>query len=197
MRLWTMLVVLGTAGNVCAQDVGVSIEKYGGSGVAIAQKNDKTLVVSCNHIFAEQLPNGQYPLADYPMDAAVWHKGKVFVGHAVGGCEKGDIAFIVVDGKIPVAPLAEKDALPGEAVWNYGKKSKGAPGVTHLTDFNAPSHKFIASFTSISGDSGGRACNARGEVVAIICGRVAQPEGTPARGVPASYIRTLIPKEFK
>lgn len=192
MRLATVLAVLLTAGVSFGQQVRVTTPHGAGSGIAVAQRDGKTLVLTCNHIPSQQpYPNAPYPLAPYPLEVGIEVGGKKLKGKAIGGCEKADLCLVIVDAELPVVPLAKRDVLVGEKVRHYGNRSKDASGVA-LEPEARPSSGFVATCAAISGDSGAGVFNEKGEICAIICGRVDVPETAPARGCAVSAIHPIV-----
>lgn len=165
-------------------------KRWGGSGTCVAVAGKKSLVVTNNHIFSETKDfEGQFPRGNYPLPATVTPiaGGPTLKGVAVDGDRASDLAFIIVDGALPYAPLAAADAPAGTIVWHAGIGTGGGSGrVLSATEHQQAKHRFSATYTSDSGDSGAGVFNPDGEVVAVHCGRTTKKEG---RGTPASDVR--------
>lgn len=194
MRLVSVVLLLLLGSNASGQQVRVSTPAGAGSGIAVAQREGKTLVLTCNHIPADRDPfTGRFPLAPYPLPCDVEAGGKKLKGTAIGGCEKADLCIVIVDGLVPVVPLAKRDALVGEKIQHWGNRSKHATGVALEVDPSDPlSFQFLSTCAAISGDSGAGVYNSDGEICAIICGRIGMPEDAPARGCAVSGIRPIL-----
>lgn len=170
----------------------------GGSGTSIACEGGKSLVLSCNHIFADQV-NGRFVMAAYPLAARVIHNGKTYPATAVGGSDTNDLAYLVVDGEIPPAELAEYIPKVGSEVRHFGQNSKFASGVVLRAQFYADHVCLVTSCRSESGDSGaGLFANFSGrwKLIGVNCGRTSEYTDPQTgelkrgdeRGTPLGYV---------
>lgn len=172
--------------------------KYSGSGVCVATDGTRSLVLTCNHIFAEQpAPGAPFPLADYPLAVIVLGLdetvGEVYRGKAVAGLADHDLALVVVEGKLPALPLASKDSPVGTEVRHRGIGSGWTRGKVLPAGCVAPAcSTFVATAQAIPGDSGSGVYNLKGEVVALTCGRIAWAIDAPLRGTPVSALRKAL-----
>lgn len=182
-----------------AASVQVESRKGYGSGVCVACEGGKSLVLSNNHVFAPQAaPGTRFALAPYPMRATIHKGGKEYDGYAVAGCDRADLAVIVVDGVLPVADLAAGDAEIGTACRHYGYGSGGSEGEVRLPPERMPTPEYWFSSTcrTRSGDSGCAMFDAAGKVVAIHNGG----GGGGTYGAPVSEVlkvlRASTPEQF-
>jgi S1-C subfamily serine protease len=188
---------LGTAAadpkDACVR---VSWKQWSASGTCVVSSGGRSLIVTNNHLFSETHDaNGQFVLGAYPLPATV----TVVVGGAehkavaVGGDTDADLAFVVVDATIPFAPLAASDTTEGTLVQHYGIGSGGGRGrVLAWIRHQQAKHRFAASYTSESGDSGAGVFDPSGSVVAVHCGRHDDTAHGDARGTPVSAVRERI-----
>lgn len=176
-----------TAGPALAATCAVSRGNAGGSGTCVGCENGVSVVVTNNHIFTDvRTAGGWFAMAPYPLACVVTPRGgKELKATAVGGCELSDIAVVLVEGEIPVAPIAEQLPKVGDRVWHAGMGRRGLVrrGKAMRSDFryDHPSCWFSADCESVSGDSGSGVFNDRGELVAVLCGThgVGQPGQPP------------------
>lgn len=171
-----------------------------GSGVCVASEKGWSLVLSNNHVFAKQpAPGTVFPLAGYPVPAALSINGKLVEGTAVAGDLKTDLALVVVKADLPVAELAETEPAPGADVRHYGFGSGGGAGKVLEPDLSYVAERMHFSTTcpSASGDSGCAIFDAQGRVVAVHNGHIGERTfGAPVRTI-RSAIRDLVPHPFK
>ena len=178
-----------------AAAVGVQWKKYLGSGTCIASENGASLVLTCNHVFAEQpYPGAPFPLAAYPLAAWVTHGGTEYKAVALAGDERSDLALVIVDAPLPVARIAASDPPEGAAVRHYGRTSKETSGkvLPLRTEYTSPAARFTFTAAAIEGDSGAGVFNEDGELVAVVCGRIRSEATAPGRGTTVSIVRTVV-----
>jgi S1-C subfamily serine protease len=184
------------AGDTEAACVRVSWKQYTCSGFCVACEGGKSLVVTNNHLFSETHgPDGQFPRANYPLagTVATLDGKKTFKATAIDGDKDADLAFVVVEGELPVAELADSDAPPDTPVWHRGIGSGGGKGVVLLKGtHDQPKHNFASTTPSTSGDSGAALFDENGKVVAVNCGRHAESTGAAQRGTPITPVRNLL-----
>lgn len=99
--------------------VGASI----GTGTAYEYRDGKTYIITCAHVFPRSNPER------YSIRVERFEGNRVVEAHPaklVSYDRTYDCGLIVVDAKLPVTPLANSPAVPGEAVESVGC-SRGAP----------------------------------------------------------------------
>ena len=181
--------------------VRVSWGQWSASGTCVASEGGKSLVVTNNHLFTDAKDGaGQFVRGEYPLAAAVrtLDGGPRLTGTAVDGDRDADLAFVVVDGSLPVAELAARDAAPGTAVWHKGVGSGGGAGkVLPPVANDLPKMWFASTAPSVSGDSGAGLFDPAGKLVAVNCGRHGSGLSAPQRGTPVTPVRSLLRRVAK
>lgn len=175
--------------------VRVSWDRFSASGVCVAYENGKSLVVSNNHVFTEKrTPFGEFARADYPLECSVrtLDGKRTLRAIAVDGDKDADLAFLIVDGELPVAEMATADAPIGTKVWHRGIGSGGGQGkVLPVQQHPQAKQMFASDCSSESGDSGAGVFDQDGRLVAVNCGRHSIEVGAAQRGTPITPIRNL------
>lgn len=164
----------------------------GGSGTVIACENGKSLVVTNNHVLSPGKDRfGRFLPTPAGTGAVVKHAGKRHPGTVLASSQDRDLCAVLVDADLPAAPLATDGAPVGSKVTRYGIGTGEQTGtvVPHDPSYTNPSMHFVVRGRSESGDSGSAYFNARGELVAVHCGKDAA--GNP-RGTPVVYVRVWV-----
>lgn len=184
---------LAVSSDPAAACVRVSWKQYSASGTCVACEGGKSLVVTNNHLFSETYDaDGQFARGGYPLACTVRpvNGAAAFSGAAIEGDRDADLAFVVVDGELPVAELADAEAAPGTPVWHKGIGSGGGKGVVLVPRSHPqPKNVFASDTPSVSGDSGAGLFDPAGRIVAVNCGRHGTAPISPQRGTPVGPIR--------
>jgi hypothetical protein len=156
-----------------------------GTGTCIASEGGKSLVVTNAHVV-----EGTRAPCVVVNGGKEW-RAQVLATARDYSRRDWDLALVVVDGELPVAPVAAEEPAPGERIRIYGFGGRmGSQGPALKTGawlgrtFNADNVN--ATNQTISGDSGSGWFNDRGELVAVHWGNNGR-----AWGVPLQPVRTF------
>lgn len=150
----------GSHGSVPESCVRVRRGNHVCSGTAVAASGELTLVISCNHCFADQpWPGGMIPRGKYPVECTIegLSDGKRYDATAVDGDSGVDVALVVVRGGFAGTPARVARANVGDTAEHWGVSSHHATGrITRYDDSGRypPDQSERAHISSIPGDSG-------------------------------------------
>lgn len=130
------------------------------SGTVVAQSANESLILCCNHCFADKpWPGGRIPKGKYPADCTIERlsDGKQWPAVAVDGSPEVDCALIVVRATITDAAPAVSAARRGDACEHWGISSEHTTGRVlgyNTGDGVTPNMSEWSTLRSIPGDSG-------------------------------------------
>ncbi len=142
---------------------GMAWTRIGGSGTVVACELGKSLVVTNKHVVQDG--DGRFSISN---------GGKNYPGRLLTTDDKADLAVIVVDAELPVAPLALDEPKKGTKVIQWGCDSRGnltmvekqgevvgvMPRIDNMGDL-------LTTIEAYEGDSGSAIFNFEGRVVGV------------------------------
>lgn len=153
-----------------------------GSGTVLASEDGKSLVVTNHHVVPTNIAG-----------VVVIHKEKEYPARLlVTGNDDVDLSLLIVDVKLPAAPLATKLPKLGDKVRHWGSTSGPAEGKVTGATASLPTPSLDSTLSSIPGDSGAGVFDTDGKLVAVNWGRTAMPLDANQAGVPAFYVRKMV-----
>lgn len=160
------------------------------SGTVVAATKTESLVVSCNHCFADRpWPGGKIPKGKYPAKCQIERlsDGATYDAVAVDGSEYSDVSLIVVPTGLEPCGIAGGTVAVGEPCEHWGVSSVHATGRITRYDVSGrspPDQSERSTSPSIPGDSGAGVLVA-GKLAAVNWGYWPGPEqgGTAVRFV--------------
>ncbi len=144
-----------------------AMARTGGSGTVVACEQGKSLIVTNKHVVEDG--DGSFSISN---------GGKSYTGRLLTVDSKADLAVIVVDAELPVAPLAIEEPAAGTKVIQWGCDSRGRlvmvekygevvgakPRIDNMGDL-------LTTIDAYEGDSGSGVFNFEGRVVGITWGK--------------------------
>lgn len=130
------------------------------SGTVVAQSDKESLILCCNHCFADlPWPGGRIPRGKYPADCQIERlsDGKQWPAVAIDGSPEVDCALIVVRARITDAVPGVSASRRGDACEHWGISSEHTTG--RMLGYNTgdgvtPDMSEWSTLRSIPGDSG-------------------------------------------